>query len=90
MATAVDEAQTCYLAELVSERKTIWVFLMNGIRLVGTVTSFDQYVIALQSIEGPQVIYKRAISTISEPFVRYETQADDRKTSRRRRARLTR
>ncbi|MEM5366440.1 RNA chaperone Hfq [Paraburkholderia azotifigens] len=89
MATAVDEAQTCYLAELVSERKTIWVFLMNGIRLVGTVTSFDQYVIALQSIEGPQVIYKRAISTISEPFVRYETQADDRKTSRRRRARLT-
>ncbi|MEM5367184.1 RNA chaperone Hfq [Paraburkholderia azotifigens] len=90
MATAIDEAQTRYLAELVSERKTIWVFLMTGIRLVGTVTSFDQYVIALQSIEGPQVIYKRAISTISEPFVRYETRTDDRKISRRKRARLTR
>jgi len=89
MATAVDEAQARYLAQLVSERKTIWVFLMTGIRLVGTVTSFDQYVIALQSIEGPQVIYKRAISTISEPFLRYEPEADDRKASRRRRHRLT-
>lgn len=90
MALTIDEAQTRYLGELVSEKKTIWVFLMTGIRLVGTVTSFDQYVIVLQSIEGPQVIYKSAISTITEPFVRYEAQGDDRKTSQQKRRRLTR
>jgi host factor-I protein len=46
------------------ERKRVAIFLVNGIRLVGHVESFDQYLLMLSSATGTQAIYKRAISTI--------------------------
>jgi host factor-I protein len=46
------------------ERKRVAILLVNGIRLVGHVESFDQYLLMLSSATGTQAIYKRAISTI--------------------------
>ncbi|WP_436225520.1 RNA chaperone Hfq [Cupriavidus necator] len=47
------------------ERKRVEVYLVNGVRLIGTVESFDPFVVMLSSPGGGmQTIYKSAISTI--------------------------
>lgn len=46
------------------ERKRVEIYLVNGIRLIGCIESFDQYLVMLRTPVGLQGIYKRAISTI--------------------------
>src|SRR5271156_3315966 len=48
------------------ERQKVAVYLVNGIKLVGHVESFDQYMVILSSASGMQAVYKHAISTIQE------------------------
>lgn len=43
----------------------VTVFLINGYQLRGVITSFDPYVVVLNSDGKQQVIYKHAISTIA-------------------------
>jgi host factor-I protein len=62
-----NDIQANFLDALVREQKVVWVFLVNGIKLTGQLMSFDQYVLALQSPTGTQVVYKSAVSTVSEP-----------------------
>ena len=45
------------------ERVQVSIFLKNGIKLQGTIDSFDQYVVMLKNVQT-QVVYKHAISTI--------------------------
>ena len=61
------DVQSDFLNALVAERKSVWVFLVNGIRLTGLIEAYDNYVIAVQSPTGIQTIYKNAISTVCEP-----------------------
>jgi host factor-I protein len=61
------DIQSDFLNKLVTERKTVWVFLVSGIRLTGIIQSFDKYVIAVQSPTGTQTVYKNAVSTVCEP-----------------------
>ena len=46
------------------ERVPVSVFLKNGIKLHGTIASFDQYIVMLKNVET-QAVYKHAISTIT-------------------------
>ncbi|WP_410054188.1 RNA chaperone Hfq [Cupriavidus sp. BIC8F] len=46
------------------ERKPVEVYLVNGVRLVGLIASFDRFVVVLSASGGMQAIYKSAISTI--------------------------
>jgi len=46
------------------ERKPVEVYLVNGVRLIGSIASFDQFVVVLSAPGGMQAIYKSAISTI--------------------------
>jgi len=48
------------------ERQKVAVYLVNGIKLVGHVESFDQYIVILSSASGMQAVYKHGISTIQE------------------------
>src|SRR5476651_998593 len=48
------------------ERKRVAIFLVNGVRLVGHIESFDQYLVMLSSAAGIQAVYKHSISTIQE------------------------
>jgi host factor-I protein len=48
------------------ERQRVALYLVNGIKLVGHVESFDQYMVILSSASGMQAVYKHAISTIQE------------------------
>jgi host factor-I protein len=56
MDTSGSDIQAQFLSGLVAERKTVWIFLVTGIRLVGTIASFDRYVIALHSQGSNQVV----------------------------------
>jgi host factor-I protein len=65
MPTASD-VQADFLSALMRERKLVWVFLVNGIKLTGQSTGFDKYVLTLQSPTGIQAVFKSAISTVCE------------------------
>ncbi len=55
--------QEPFLNALRKERIPVSIFLVNGIKLQGTVESFDQFVVLLRNTVS-QMIYKHAISTV--------------------------
>lgn len=55
--------QEPFLNTLRKEQIPVAIFLVNGIKLQGTVDSFDQFVIVLKS-SVYQMVYKHAISTV--------------------------
>jgi len=50
------------------------VFLVNGVKLQGVITSFDNFCILLRRDGQSQLVYKHAISTVmpSQPFSLYD------------------
>ncbi|SAK70136.1 Hfq protein [Caballeronia glebae] len=66
MLTDANDIQADFLNALMRERKVVWVFLVNGIKLTGQLISFDKYVLALESPTGIQTVYKSAVSTVCE------------------------
>jgi host factor-I protein len=58
--------QDVFLNTLRKEHTPVAIFLINGIKLVGKIESFDQYMVLLKGHDqAPQAIFKHAISTIS-------------------------
>ncbi|HCK04166.1 MAG TPA: RNA chaperone Hfq [Methylophilaceae bacterium] len=55
--------QDLFLNQVIEEKVSVSIYLLNGIKLQGQIESFDQYVIVLNGA-FPQLIYKHAISTI--------------------------
>jgi host factor-I protein len=55
--------QDQFLKAIVQARAPVTIYLMNGIRLVGQIESFDQYGLVLGGT-SQQFVYKHAISTI--------------------------
>ena len=55
--------QEPFLNALRKEKISVAIYLVNGIKLQGTVDSFDQFVVMLKSTVS-QMVYKHAISTI--------------------------
>ena len=64
-----------------SVRKThtpLTIFLVNGVKLQGIVSWFDNFCVLLRRDGQSQLVYKHAISTImpSQPVQLYEPSAD--------------
>ncbi|GAB3039323.1 MULTISPECIES: RNA chaperone Hfq [Oleiagrimonas] len=55
--------QDPFLNALRRERVPVAVYLVNGIKLQGTIESFDQFVVLLRN-QVSQMVYKHAISTV--------------------------
>ena len=55
--------QDPFLNALRRERIPVSVYLVNGIKLQGTIESFDQFVVLLRNTVS-QMVYKHAISTV--------------------------
>jgi host factor-I protein len=55
--------QDPFLNALRKEKVPVSIFLVNGIKLQGTIDSFDQFVILLNNSVS-QMVYKHAISTV--------------------------
>ena len=56
--------QDVFLNVARQEKIGLTVFLINGFQLKGTVSSFDNFTVALDTDGKQQLIYKHAISTI--------------------------
>lgn len=59
----VPRLQDDFLNELQKNKTTVSVYLVNGIRLVGTIDGFDSFIVVLAN-PTKQMIYKHAVSTI--------------------------
>lgn len=55
--------QDPFLNELRKEGIPVAIYLVNGIKLQGSIDAFDQYVVLLKSGVS-QMVYKSAISTV--------------------------
>ena len=55
--------QDPFLNALRKERVPVSIYLVNGIKLQGTIDSFDQFVVLLRNTVN-QMVYKHAISTV--------------------------
>jgi len=58
-----ENLQDKFLNKLRKDKVQVSIFLVNGIKLDGTIDSFDSYTILLKS-KITQSVYKHAISTI--------------------------
>ena len=48
------------------EKLTVTIYLVNGAKLLGRIKSFDKFSLILESGAQEQLIFKHAISTISQ------------------------
>ncbi|MBE6443423.1 MAG: RNA chaperone Hfq [Alphaproteobacteria bacterium] len=53
-----------FLEKIKNEKISVTVFLVNGVKLQGIITSFDDTTLLLRRDGHTQLIYKHAISTI--------------------------
>ena len=56
--------QDAFLSHLQKNKTATTVFLMNGVKLQGIITSFDNFSLLLRRDDHAQLVYKHAISTV--------------------------
>ena len=64
MASDRQNLQNAFLNQVRKEKNSITVFLINGVKLQGVITWFDNFCILLRRDGQSQLVYKHAISTI--------------------------
>ena len=66
--------QDVFLNRIRKDKHTVTVFLVNGVKLQGIVTWFDNFSLLLRRDSQVQLVYKHAISTImpSGPLSLYD------------------
>ena len=71
--------QDSFLNHVRKNRMPLTIFLVNGVKLQGVVTWFDNFSILLRRDGQSQLVYKHAISTImpSAPVQLYEPESDE-------------
>ena len=70
--------QDVFLEHLRDNNIDVTMFLVNGIKLVGRIERFDNFIVLLVRGNSSQVVYKHAISTIhpAEPVELLSPSAD--------------
>ena len=71
--------QDVFLNTIRKNKTPVTVFLVNGVKLQGVVTWFDNFCVFLRRDAHSQLVYKHAISTVmpSMPIQLFEPDADD-------------
>lgn len=79
MAEKAHNLQDVFLNSVRKTKNPLTIFLVNGVKLTGVVTSFDNFCVLLRRDGHSQLVYKHAISTImpSQPVQMYEPDSDD-------------
>lgn len=74
MAERPQNLQDLFLNTVRKSKNPLTIFLINGVKLTGVVTSFDNFCVLLRRDGHSQLVYKHAISTImpSQPLVMFE------------------
>jgi host factor-I protein len=73
MASDRQNLQDAFLNEVRKTKTPVTVFLINGVKLQGVITWFDNFCILLRRDGQSQLVYKHAVSTImpSQPISLY-------------------
>ena len=79
----VQAVQDVFLRHLQDHKVPVTMFLVNGIKLQGYVTSFDNFCLLLTRDRQSQLVYKHAISSIQPlpPIRLFEGAEEVRKPS---------
>lgn len=64
MGEKFQSVQDVFLNKIRKEKMSVTVFLVNGVKLQGVVTWFDNFSLLLKRESNVQLVYKHAISTI--------------------------
>ncbi len=56
--------QDVFLNHVRKEKMPVTIFLVNGVKLQGVITWFDNFCVLLRRDEHAQLVYKHAVSTI--------------------------
>ena len=59
-----ENVQEAFLNQIRKEKAPVTVFLLNGVKLQGIITWFDNFSILLKRDTHIQLVYKHSISTI--------------------------
>lgn len=63
---APQNIQDAFLNTVRREKTTVVIYLINGAKLTGRIRSFDKFSLLLESGAHEQLVFKHAISTISQ------------------------
>ena len=63
MASDRQNLQDAFLNQVRKEKNSVTVFLINGVKLQGVITWFDNFCLLLRRDGQSQLVYKHAIST---------------------------
>ncbi|MCF6272561.1 MAG: RNA chaperone Hfq [Rhodobacteraceae bacterium] len=76
MAADKQNLQDAFLNNVRKEKNPVTVFLVNGVKLQGVITWFDNFCVLLRRDGASQLVYKHAISTImpSQPVNLYDSE----------------
>ena len=64
MSQELQEVQSDFLNDIRKNNVSVTVFLVNGVKLQGIITWFDNFSLLLRRDGHTQLIYKHAVSTI--------------------------
>ena len=64
MAEKAQSLQDTFLNHVHKNKTPLTIFLMNGVKLQGVVTWFDNFCVLLRRDGHSQLVYKHAISTV--------------------------
>lgn len=64
MSQDTQDVQSDFLNDLRKNKVSVTVFLVNGVKLQGIITWFDNFSLLLRRDGHTQLIYKHAVSTI--------------------------
>ena len=67
MAERSQNLQDLFLNSVRKTKNPLTIFLINGVKLTGVVTSFDNFCVLLRRDGHSQLVYKHAISTFQPP-----------------------
>lgn len=78
MAERSQHLQDLFLNAVRKQKISLTIFLVNGVKLTGIVTSFDNFCVLLRRDGHSQLVYKHAISTImpSQSMQTFETEEE--------------
>ena len=79
MTDKMQNVQDVFLNKIRKDKVPVTVFLVNGVKLQGIVTWFDNFSVLLRRDAHAQLVYKHAISTImpANPIQLYEDTAKE-------------
>jgi host factor-I protein len=74
MAADKQNLQDVFLNQARKSKMSVTIFLINGVKLQGVITWFDNFCVLLRRDGQSQLVYKHAISTIMPggPLILYE------------------